>query len=570
MSSKRTSRRAPTPVIEMPSTPPSRPERPPSPLSPTRQSREIERRSMQNLNDRLAVYIDAVRSREAEIQSLKQERSIIEDTHSTELIQTKTMYNKEIGQLRKALDKTTSDNSRLQMEKDKLEHDSKEAKKELAAKLREHDLLDRSHKSLQANFNDVSARCNDAESELSNLRPENAKLVKRLEDSKKNLEDETLKRVDLQNQLLSVEEHLKFENQMLEQQLNETRTRKQMEISEIDGRLTEKYEAKMQQSLAELRETYDKQTKENQEEFSKVYDDKIKNLQQALDKEKVNKAGREQEVREMITKVSALTSRNMELEGSNASLQKRMSELQAEMNDLSARMRAEMAAKDAEVRNKDEQMDAMTKDYKELMEIKIALDMEIAAYSKLLQGEETRLGLSPTGSPEAAVAAPPRGVKRKRTIIEEEEIFDMVSEHTGRGNVVIEPVKKGANFVRVFNKSVEDLNIGGWTLSNEANGQETSYKFHRTTILKPGDVCTVYSSDSGEAHNPPNTLVMKKGGWAISGENVTKLLNKEGEDESIRTSFEQKRTGSLYRSGVFSPGTVDPDDPNNSKSCAIM
>merc|ERR1719150_840104 len=135
----------------------------------------------------------------------------------------------------------------------------KKPKKDLAAKLREHDLLDRSHKSLQANFNDVSARCNDAESELSNLRPENAKLVKRLEDSKKNLEDETLKRVDLQNQLLSVEEHLKFENQMLEQQLNETRTRKQMEISEIDGRLTEKYEAKMQQSLAELRETYDKQ-----------------------------------------------------------------------------------------------------------------------------------------------------------------------------------------------------------------------------------------------------------------------------------------------------------------------
>ena len=32
---------------------------------------------MQNLNDRLAVYIDAVRSREAEINSLKQERSII-------------------------------------------------------------------------------------------------------------------------------------------------------------------------------------------------------------------------------------------------------------------------------------------------------------------------------------------------------------------------------------------------------------------------------------------------------------------------------------------------------------
>ena len=132
------------------------------------------------------------------------------------------------------------------------------------------------------------------------------------------------------------------------------------------------------------------------------------------------------------------------------------------------------------------------------MEIKIALDMEIAAYSKLLQGEETRLGLSPTGSPEVVAAAPPRGVKRKRTIVEEEEVFDMVSEHAGPGNVVIEPLKKGAKLIRIFNKSFEDLNIGGWTLTNEANGQETAYKFHRSTVLKPGDMCTVYSSDSGE------------------------------------------------------------------------
>ena len=131
------------------------------------------------------------------------------------------------------------------------------------------------------------------------------------------------------------------------------------------------------------------------------------------------------------------------------------------------------------------------------MEIKIALDMEIAAYSKLLQGEETRLGLSASGSPEQ-VAAPPRGVKRKRTIVEEEEVFDMVSEHAGPGNVVIEPLKKGAKFIRIFNKSFDDLNIGGWTMSNEADGQETSYKFHRSTVLKPGDMCTVYSADSGE------------------------------------------------------------------------
>ena len=113
-----------------------------------------------------------------------------------------------------------------------------------------------------------------------------------------------------------------------------------------------------------MRDTYEKQTKENQEEFAKIYEDKIKNLQTGLDQQKVSKAGREQEVREMITKVSALTSRNVELEGSNSSLQKRMAELQKEMDELAAHMRAQMAAKDAEVKNKDDQMDAMTKDYK--------------------------------------------------------------------------------------------------------------------------------------------------------------------------------------------------------------
>lgn len=547
------------------SEPTVRAERPPSPLSPTRISRNDERRHLQNLNDRLASYIDAVRSREAEIANLKQERSIIEETHSTEIIQTKTMYNKEIGQLRKALDKMSADNSRLQLNNEKSEREAKEAKQDLAAKSRDYDKIDREFRTLQTSYNDSSDRLMNAENELKQLRPEKANLLKRLEDAKKSLEDETLRRVDLENQLLSTEEQLKFENQMLEQQLNETRVRKQMEISEIDGKLTEQYEAKMQQSLNELRETYDKQLNENQQEFAKTYEGKIKTLQEKLDQEKLNQASSHQEVREYITKVSALTSRNVELEASNASLQKRMAELQKEMDDLAAAMRADMARKDAEVRNKDEQMDQMTKDYKDLMEIKIALDMEIAAYRKLLEGEEARLGLSPSGSPEVV---PARGVKRKRTIMEEEDLFEMVSEHFGPGNVTIEPVQKGAKAIRVVNKSDAEVNIGGWTLAADANGQETSYKFPRSVTLKSGEGCTVWSADTNEEHKPPTNLVMKKGGWNIGGENVISLVNKEGEEEANRRSYEQIKKGSLYRSGVY--GSSYEQETSHSKSCAIM
>ena len=213
MSSKRASRKggAHTPLVSSPSTS-QRPERPPSPLSPHRQSRDDEKRSMQNLNDRLAVYMDAVRRREVEIQGLKQERSVIEETHTTEIVQTKNMYNKEIGSLRKALDKTSAENSRLQMNHEKAEREAKEAKTDLAMKSRDLDRLEKDNKALQASYNDLKNRFNNADSELKQLKPENIKMAKKLEDSKKNLEDETLKRVDLQNQLLSVEEQLKFEN----------------------------------------------------------------------------------------------------------------------------------------------------------------------------------------------------------------------------------------------------------------------------------------------------------------------------------------------------------------------
>ena len=183
------------------------------------------------------------------IGNLQAERSTIEETHIEEVTTVKTLYNKELDQLRNAVDAISREKARLEIEADKNGREAKEAKmtliqneKRLAAA--ERDLTNKNQRLLE-----VESQLNALDGEVRLLRPDNAKMSKQLADAKRNLEDETLKRTDLQNQLQTKEESLKFENSMLEQQLNETRVKKQMEISEIDSRLSDAYEQKLQQSL---------------------------------------------------------------------------------------------------------------------------------------------------------------------------------------------------------------------------------------------------------------------------------------------------------------------------------
>ena len=182
--------------------------------------------------------------------------SSIEETRTREITSVRGMYDKELSHARKALDETAKDKAEFEIEAERHKTNAQELKGKLAEKSADADRAERASAALENQLaearkknEDIVADKNKLAEELKTIKPDYNKMASKLADAKKNLEDETLKRIDLQNQLQTMQEEHKFENSILEQQLNETRTRKQIEIEEVDSRVSTEYEQKLQSSL---------------------------------------------------------------------------------------------------------------------------------------------------------------------------------------------------------------------------------------------------------------------------------------------------------------------------------
>lgn len=334
--------------------------------SPTRHSRIAEKVELQNLNDRLAVYIDRVRFLENENSRLSVEVHTISETHTREKTNIKQMFESELADARKVLDETAKEKAKLEIDTKRLFEDNSDLKVRLDKKTKEltaAQLYEQRYHDLQSKYNSAVADRKKALDDNKELEAEIAHLKKALNELRTHLEEETLARVETENTAQSLREELTFNNQIHSQELNDTRKRTMVEISEIDGRLSEQYEAKLQKSLRELRDQYEAQMRANREEVDALYEAKMRNFQGEANRSSASAAAAIEEIRTTRAQVSALNDRIAELEGQASTYTSRIRDLEA-LLDNQIRLRGE---DEAEIRRLREEMAQQLQEYQDLM-----------------------------------------------------------------------------------------------------------------------------------------------------------------------------------------------------------
>jgi len=370
----------------------------------TRLTRKDEKQSLQNLNNRLAGYIDKVRSLQRDNAKLTKQIKHIEEYQSKEVNNVKHIYDSEIESLKDALDALSKQYNQLKVASEGLLNENEELKDSL--RRRDNDLKNSENLigDLQNEVRDLSNQMGGLENErkktqekLDEVLPEVQKLQDKLAEAKKMLDDEVLKKADLENHCQRLDEELKFKIQLLEQQLTEVKTRKEVEVTEMDSKMKEEYEDRLKQALNELREVYDKQMAQNREDFTKLYETRVQELQTALSNERGKASSSEQALKESKSRIEALMTRVTELESSNLTLNQKVADLAQTMEDTNSAHRAQVAAKDNEIKRLLDELSRQLEEYQNLMDTKIGLDMEIAVFRRLLETEEDRLGISIDG-----------------------------------------------------------------------------------------------------------------------------------------------------------------------------